>query len=334
MNTLNQFSQCATIKYFMDGNEAIFQEQYCFIQLSAENKNSPNLEKFLSHFRVQVLKQSEFDLIHTQEEVCWSLINKLKVVLPCFKVWIENEDGNVDIRNNLKSIESKLDILNVFQADELKITYSGIEFTKNVNIHFNETSLYVTYPWNSNSVLLKLSDILCKYFQVVGHEKKLDFLLRSSGDEVQKYFVQEQIDFSEEVLEIRFESEGDLEQPKISSFADIETAIKDKKISAEFYHMSKHDSCRREYIESLIPRAVDNVIEHLKQLPEYDCTNIDGIARSVISGITKNGNEITVAIENYLKKGENQVQRVKYASDDALRFKETLIKSMSLRAAR
>lgn len=294
LNTLNQFSHCTTIKYFIDGNEAIFQEQYCFIQLSAENKNSPNLEKFLTHFRVQVLRQSEFDLIHTQEEVCSALMNKLKVILPYFKIWIENEDGDVDTRDNLKNIESKLDVLKVFQAEELKITYSGIDFTKSVNIHFNETSLYVTDPWNSNSVLLKLSDILCKYFQLVGHEKKLDFLLRSSGDEIQKYFMQEEIDISEEVLEIRFESEDDIEKLNISSFADIETAIKDKKISAEFYHMSKHDSSRREYIESLIPRAVDNVIEHLKRLPEYDCTNIDGIARSVISGITKNGNEITV----------------------------------------
>jgi len=293
LNTFNQFSQCTTIKYFIDGNDAIFQEQYCFIQLSAENKNSPNLEMFLKHFRVQILRQSEFDLIHTQEEACSALINKLKVILPYFRIWIKNEDGDVDTLENLKSIESKLNVLEIFQAEKLEITYSDIGFTKNVNIHFNETSLYVTEPWNSNSVLLKLSDVLCKYFQLVGHEKKLDFLLRSSGDEIQKYFMQEEIDISEEILELGFESD-DVENLKISSFADIETAIKDKKISAEFYHMSMHDAGRREYIESLIPRAVDNVIEHLKKLPEYDCTNIDGIARSIISGITKNGNEITV----------------------------------------
>lgn len=294
LNTNNQFSECTIVKYFIDGNEAIFQEQYCFIQLSAENKNSPNLEKFLTHFRVQVLRQSEFDLIHTQEEVCLDLKNKLRVIIPYFKIWIENEDSDVDTRDNLKNIESNLNALKVFQAEELKITYSGIGFVKNVNIHFNETSLYVTNPWNSNSVLLKLSDVLCRYFQLAGHEKKLDFLLRSNGDEIQKYFIQEKIDNSEEILEIRFEFEDDGEKTRVGSFADIETAIKEKKISAEFYHMSKHDYIRREYIEERIPRAVANVIEHLKQLSEYDCTNIDGIARSVISGITKNGNEITV----------------------------------------
>lgn len=294
LNTKNQFSECSTIKYFIDGNEAIFQDQYCFIQLSAENKNSPNLEKFLEHFAVQILRQSEFDLIYDQVEVCSALVNKLKAVLPYFTVWIENEDGDVDTRHNLKNKESKLDALKVFQTEELKITYSGLDFTKNVNIHFDETNLYVTDPWNSNSVLLKLSDVLCKYFQLVGHEKKLDFLLRSDGGEIQKYFLQEEIYISEEVLEIRFESEEDVEKRKVDSFADIETAIKDRKISAEFYHMSKHDYSRREYIEERIPRAVANVIEHLKQLPEYDCSNIDGIAKSVISGITKNGNEITV----------------------------------------
>lgn len=294
LNTKNQFTECISIKYFIDGNEAIFQEQYCFIQLSAENKNNTNLEKFLTHFRVQVLRQSEFDLIHTQEEICSALTNKLKVILPYFKIWVENEDGDETTRDNLKNIESKLKVLKVFQAEELKITYSGIDFIKNVNIHFNETNLYVTDPWNSNSVLLKLSDVLCRYFQLAGHEKKLDFLLRSTGDEIQKYFLQEEIYISEEVLEIRFESDEDVEKQKVDSFADIETAIKDKKISAEFYHMSKHDYSRREYIEERIPRAVANVIEHLKQLAEYDCSNIDGIAKSVISGITKNGNEITV----------------------------------------
>lgn len=294
LNTKNQFTECTTLKYFLDGNEAIFQEQYCFIQLSAENKNNPNLEKLLTYFKVKLLRQSEFELIHTQEEVCSTLMNKLKVIVPYFKVWIENEDSDDNTRVNIESIESKIEELRVFQAEELKITYSGIDFIKNVNIHFNDTSLYVTDPWNSNSVLLKLSDVLCRYFQLAGHEKKLDFLLRSTGDEIQKYFLQEDIYISEEVLEIRFESEDYVEKQKVDSFADIETAIKEKKISAEFYHMSKHDYSRREYIEERIPRAVANVIEHLKQLPEYDCSNIDGIAKSVISGITKNGNEITV----------------------------------------
>ncbi|ABR47787.1 putative transcriptional regulator [Alkaliphilus metalliredigens QYMF] len=294
LNTKNQFTKCNSLKYFLDGNEAIFQEQYCFIKLSAEYKNNPNLERFLTCFKVQLLRQSEFELIHTQEELCSPLMNKLKSVAPYFKIWITSENGEDSIRDNLENLESKIEVLMVLQAEELKISYSGIDFIKNVNIHFNETSLYVTDPWNSNSVLLKLSDVLCRYFQLAGHEKKLDFLLRSTDVEIQKYFLQEEIYIPEEILEIRFKLDTDVDKTNVNSFADIETAINNKKISAEFYHMSKHDYGRREYIQERIPRAVTNVIQHLKQLPEYDCSNIDGIAKSVISGITKNGNEITV----------------------------------------
>lgn len=306
LNTQNQFSECTSIKYFIDGNEAIFQEQYNFIQLNAENKHSSNLETFLAYFKIQVLRQSEFDLIHTQEEACSVLMNKLKFILPYFKVWIENEDGDVDTIDNLKIIENKLKILNIFQAEELKITYRDIDFAKNVNVHFNETSLYVTDPWNSNSVLLKLSDVLCRYFQLIGHEKKLDFLLRSNGDEIKKYFVQEEINVSEEVLSIEFESDN------IENLdTDNKTAIIDKKISEEFYHMSLQDSRRRDYIESLIPRAVSNVIKHLKKLPEYDCTNIETTAKSVISGITKNGNDITVVA----RPSDNEKVLIFYSSE-------------------
>lgn len=294
LNTKTQFTECNTLKYFLDGNEAIFQDQYCFIMLSAENKKNPNLERFLKHFKVQLLRQSEFELVHTQEEVCSNLKTQLKIIIPYFKIWIENEDSDINTRDSVENLQDKIETLNIFQAEELKITYKEIEFSKNVNIHFNETSLYVTNPWNANSVLLKLSEVLCRYFNLVGNDKKLDFLLRSTVDEIQKYFMQEELHIPEEVLEIRRNFEVEAKNQKVNSFADIDTAIEEKRISPEFFHMTKHDYSRREYIKELIPRAVTNVIEHLKGLPEYDCSHIDGIAESVISGIKKNGNEITV----------------------------------------
>lgn len=294
LNTKNQFTECNTLKYFLDGNEAIFQDQYCFIMLSAENKKNPNLEKFLKHFKVKLLKQSEFELVHTQEEVCWSLKNQLKVINPYFKIWIKNEDSDVNTIDSLEKLQNKIETLKIFQAEELEITYNGIDFIKSVNIHFNETSLYVTNPWNANSVLLKLSEVLCRYFQLVGHDKKLDFLLRSTDDEIQKYFMQEEINIPEEVLEIRRNFEAEAKNEKINSFADIENAINEKEISPEFFHISKPDYDRLKYIQQLISRAVTNVIEHLKKLPEYDCSHFYKIADSIIGGVIKNGNEITV----------------------------------------
>ena len=294
LNAKKQFTECSTLKYFLDGNEAIFQDQYCFIMLSAENKKNPYLETFLNHFKVRLLRQSEFELVHTQVEVCLSLKNQLKVITPYFKIWIENEDSDANTRGSLNNLQDKIEALEIYQAEELKITYKGIDFIKSVNIHFNETSLYVTKPWNANSVLLNLSEVLCRYFQLVGHDKKLDFLLRSTDNEIQKYFMQEELKIPEEVLEIRSIYEDEVKNQKVNSFADIEVAINEKKISPEFFHLSKPDYDRLKYIEKLITRSVTNVIKHLKGLPEYDCSHYYKITDSIIGGITKNGNEITV----------------------------------------
>jgi hypothetical protein len=292
LNTKNQFTECTNLKYFFDGNESIFQDQYSFIMLNAQNKKNPNLEKFLNYFKVKLLKQSEFELVHTQVEVCSSLKNKLNNIIHYFKTWIENEESDITTRNSLKSLENKIEGIEIFQAEGLKITYKDIEFIKRVNIHFNENSLYITNPWNANSVLLKLPEVLCRYFQLVGHDKKLDFLLRSNDDEIHKYFMQEELSIPEEIFEIRDTFENEVQN--IKTFADIRNAIDEKKISPEFFHLSTNDYNRLKYIEQLLSRAVTNVIEHLKKLPEYDCSHYYMIADSVMGGIVKNGNEITI----------------------------------------
>lgn len=89
LNTKNKFTECNTLKYFLDGNEVIFQDQYCFIMISAENRQNPNLEKLLKYFKVKLLRQNEFELVHTQEEVCLGLKSQLKLIIPYFKIWIE-----------------------------------------------------------------------------------------------------------------------------------------------------------------------------------------------------------------------------------------------------
>lgn len=77
-------------------NEVIFQDQYCFIMISAENRQNPNLEKLLKYFKVKLLRQNEFELVHTQEEVCLGLKSQLKLIIPYFKIWIENEDSDAN----------------------------------------------------------------------------------------------------------------------------------------------------------------------------------------------------------------------------------------------
>lgn len=294
LNSKKQFTNCTELKYFLDGNENIFQDQYDFMLINAENKNNPNLEIFLEYLKVRMLKQSEFSLIHTQEDVCLDMKEKLFEVIPYFKSWVESEDKDETVLRSLDNIHDKINAIEILEAKELKITYQGIDFTKNVNIHFDERRLFVTEPWKTNSVLLKLPEILCRLFNLVGHDKKLDFLLRSEDVEIQMFFEQEELNIPKEALIVIAENETALGSQKVNSFADVEIAISEKKISPEFFHLSSHDYKRLKYIETLIPRAVLNIIEHLKILPNYDCSNYYKIADSIIGGVRKNGSDITI----------------------------------------
>lgn len=292
LNTRNQFTECSNLKYFIDGNESIFQDQYSFVKLNAANKNHPNLEKFLTHFKVTILRQSQFELIINQSEACSALMNKLKNIIPYFNIWIEDNNTDPHLIKILKSLPDKIAALEIYQSEELKITYKGIDFVKSVNIHFNENILYVTNPWNSNNVLLKLSEVLCRYFELVGHDKKLDYLLRSSKVEIQNYFVQEGISIPNGLTELTHNDEKEVQN--IKSIEDIIRAVEEKEIPPEFFHLSKREYSRLIYIKKLIPQAVTRIIKHLEKLPQYDCSNHYMISESIIGGITKNGNEIAI----------------------------------------
>jgi len=294
LNTKQQFTRSNTLKYFLDGNESIFQDEFYFLDISAENKRHSNLENFLSYFRVKILKQSDFELVSTQKEVCTSLTRHLKVIIPYFKIWIESEAINENINEYLENLQDKIEALNIYQAEDLDINYKDINFTKSVNVHFDETNLFVTNIWHANSVLLKLPEVLCRYFHLVGYDKKLDFLLRSTYDEILKYFSQEKINIPKEVLDIISISEAELNNQNLDSSAELEEITDEGQISPEFYHLSKSDYDGLNYAKQIITRAVSNVIKYLKMHPEYNCSNYYEIAESIIGGITKNGNEITV----------------------------------------
>jgi len=294
LNTKRQFTECKTLKYFLDSNNSIFQEQFYFIKISAENKKHPNLEALLNHFNIKILKQSDFELDYTEKEACSNLISHLTVIIPYFKIWVEHETRNDKTSDTLENLQDKIESLNIYQAEELKIKYSDINFIKNVNIHFNEPNLFVTNPWDTNSVLLKLSEVLCRYFYLIGHDKKLDFLLRSNYQEIQNYFAQENINIPEDMVSDFKDKDKPIRPESFDSFAEIDNAIKGGKISPDFFHLSKPEYESLKYVERLIPRAVTNITNYLSSHPEYDCQNSYEIASSIIGGITKNGNEITV----------------------------------------
>ena len=293
LGTKNIFVECHSLNFFIDGNESIFQDQFSFLAVNADNRQSPALEFFLECLKIKILRESDFELIYTQKEICSDLIDKLKSIIPYFKAWIENQSNDYNTRDSLENLEHMINTLNIFEADELKIKYADVAFIKNVNVHFNNLNLFVTTPWTSNSVLLKLPEILCRYFYLLGHDKKLDFLLRSSKSEMLQHFTQENIDIPEKVNNT--DIAPNIENNHNEDYShQVEGTIDKSIIPPSFYHLSKSDFDSLNYARSIIDRAVGNVIKYLQTLSEYDCNNHYIIAESVIGGIKKNGNGITV----------------------------------------
>ena len=301
LNTKYKFTKCPSLKYFLDGNNSIFQDQFDFLEINTENKRHSNLEILLKAFQITILKQSDFELIHTQIEVGTDLMSRLRSKIQYFKIWVANESNDEKTQEHLSQLDNKIDVLEIHEAVTLQIKYGDIGFTKNVNVHFDENKLFVTKPWKTNKVLLQLSEKLCRYFQLIGHDKKLDFLLLSTNTDIKEHFKEENIEIPEGVPLIANEAEvasesiqESLVSKGIKSFSELEEAVNSGSISPEFFHIPIPTYERLKIAQGLLSRAVLNITNYLNELSEYDCANYYEIAPSIIGGITKNDNDITI----------------------------------------
>ncbi len=300
LNTKNQFSHCKSTKFFIDGNNEIFQDEFKFLNLSSENKQHANIVNFLNAFKVTILEQSDFKLKSHKNKAGLELTSRLEYILPFFKVWIEIENNDPKTIASLTILEKSVSELDIYEAETLQITYEDLEFSKNVNVHLDGNKLFVTKPWHSNKVLLQLPSTLCRHLNLIGHDKKLNFLMRSTTCEIKEYFEQECIDFpvgipleADESINELINTRTSTSDKVVKSFDEIKAAISSG-TSPEFFHISTSDYRRFLFVEELISRAATRVIQYLDKLPEYDCSNSCEIAPSIIGGITKNGRDITI----------------------------------------
>lgn len=82
----------------------------------------------------------------------------------------------------------------------------------------------------------------------------------------------------------------------VTSMEELEEALKDRDLAAKFVHTSTPSLDMFKYVQGLISRAKDNVIKYLKSLPDYDCTDIEELATTVIGGVKKDGLSIHVVV--------------------------------------
>jgi len=82
----------------------------------------------------------------------------------------------------------------------------------------------------------------------------------------------------------------------VTSAEELATAMEDNNLAGQFSHTSTPTTEMFEYAQKIISRAKLNVMKYLKLHSEYDCSEQEELATTVIGGITKQGLPITIVI--------------------------------------
>lgn len=80
----------------------------------------------------------------------------------------------------------------------------------------------------------------------------------------------------------------------ITSVDEWVEALKDKDLALLFSHQSAPTTDMFVYAQSIIKRAKERIIEHLRTLPNYDLREIDETAPTVLAGIRKDGRPLMI----------------------------------------
>jgi hypothetical protein len=82
----------------------------------------------------------------------------------------------------------------------------------------------------------------------------------------------------------------------VTSIKELEEVLMDSNLSAQFKHTATPTVEMFEYVQKLICRSKKNVIEFLKHHPDYDTSEQEDLATTVIGGIKKQGLPIHVVV--------------------------------------
>lgn len=290
LNTNNEFTKTSDLLFYSDDNENIFQEKYMFININSMNKQNRNIKTLMKCLNITIINQDRFSLEETQKKVCEELTLKMNKILPFFKLWLQNIITDESLNSKIINIDEKFSNIKFYEADELIIKNDEVNFTKKVNIHYFEQTIIVKKPWDSNSVLIQLPEVICNLLDLRGFDKKLNFLLRAENDEIIELFENEKIPIPD--ILITKNKYGNIQMP--NTFGGIINSIENKAIPQEFFHIKDKDFYKLKHIQNLLPKAKSKIIGYLKKLPNYDCSKAFNMTESIIGGILKEGNEIII----------------------------------------
>lgn len=97
----------------------------------------------------------------------------------------------------------------------------------------------------------------------------------------------------------------------VTTFEELKEALKDEKVAQQFYHTSTPTVEMFKYAQEKIERAKRNIIEYLKNHPDYDCSDYEELAPTVIGGIKKHDRSQLIVV----RPSDNQQVIIYYDSE-------------------
>ena len=82
----------------------------------------------------------------------------------------------------------------------------------------------------------------------------------------------------------------------VTTPTELKVALRNVNISQNFIHTSEPSLQMFEYAQEIIKRAKDNIIFYLENHPDYDCSDLEELAPTVIGGVLKYGRGVTIVI--------------------------------------
>jgi len=82
----------------------------------------------------------------------------------------------------------------------------------------------------------------------------------------------------------------------LTSIEELNEALNDKNFSTQFTHKSIPTVAMFEYVQKIISRTKVNVINYLKNHPDYDCSELEESAPTVVGGIKKYGVPVYIVV--------------------------------------
>lgn len=285
------------LHFYIDGISRDLGEGYYFAYFTQAIQKHSEFENLLQLLGVNIIKQSDFKVEADNKLPAESLTSKLEFIFPYWAQWRRSDvQGGFD--QILEELKEKYEKYIFFQAEELTIKYGKKSQSKTIH-YLSGNELFVVANWKKLSILMSLANQLSQMLGAPKLHEQLLFLLLSDLKEIEEYFSLQKIPLppSEKIVEYNFEMPA-------NKIQEITASLESRTIPSEFYHISKPEYEKQNYSKTIISRAVKNIIAYLEMLPEYNCDNRFEIAESVIGGITKNGNEITIVArpsdDNYM----------------------------------